>query len=71
MRITKQVRDYIALAVKELDDAGISWEYEAGSKHHRLVYQVNGKPCVAIVSISPSDRRAALNFRSQVRKTIR
>lgn len=71
MKITKQVRDYVSLAVKELDEAGIPWEFEAGSKHHRLVYYVNGKPCVATVSISSSDRRAALNFRSQIRKTIR
>lgn len=71
MRLTKQVRSYISLAVKELDEAGIAWEVEAGGKHFRLVYSVDGREFGAVISNSPSDRRSALNFRSQVRKTIK
>jgi hypothetical protein len=71
MKLTKQVRGYIGLAVKELDEAGIPWEVEAGGKHFRLVYFVDGREFGMIVSNSPSDNRSALNFRSQVRKTIR
>jgi hypothetical protein len=71
MKLTKQVRGYIGLAVKELDEAGIPWEVEAGGKHFRLVYFVDGREFGMIVSNSPSDSRSALNFRSQVRKTIR
>lgn len=71
MKITKKVRNHISLAVKELDEAGIAWEVEAGGKHFRLVYSVNGREFGAIISNSPSDRRSNLNFRSDVRKTIR
>lgn len=71
MKVTKQVRDYIGLAVKELDEAGIPWEVEAGGKHFRLVYFVGGREFGMTVSNSPSDKRSALNFRTQVRRTIR
>lgn len=71
MRLTKHVRNYISFAVKGLDEAGIAWEVEAGGKHFRLVYSVDGREFGAVISNSPSDRRSALNFRSQVRKTIK
>jgi hypothetical protein len=71
MKITKQVREYIALAVQDLDDAGIPWQIELGRKHHKLLYEVDGKGWTMTVSGSPSDRRAALNFRKQVRNSIR
>ena len=71
MKITKQVREHIALAVKELDESGRPWELEVGGKHNRLLYVVGGRTLVAILPTSPSDHRAALNFRSYIRKTIR
>lgn len=71
MKITKQVRDHIGLAVKALDEAGIPWELEAGGKHFRLVYFVGGREFGMTVSNSPSDVRSALNLRSQVRNSIR
>jgi hypothetical protein len=71
MKIPKQVREYIALAVQDLDDAGIPWQVEFGKRHHKLLYEVEGKVWMMTVSNSPSDRRSALNFRSQVRNSIR
>jgi hypothetical protein len=71
MKLTKQVREHIALAIQDLDDAGIPWQIEFGRKHHKLLYVVDGKVLSMGVSGSPSDRRAALNFRKQVRNSIR
>jgi hypothetical protein len=71
MKISKQVREYIALAVQDLDDAGIPWQIEFGKRHHKLLYEVDGKVWTMTVSNSPSDKRSALNFRSQVRNSIR
>jgi hypothetical protein len=71
MRISKQVREYIALAVQDLDDAGIPWEIEFGKRHHKLLYEIEGKVWTMTVSASPSDKRSALNFRSQVRNSIK
>ena len=71
MKLTKQVREHIALAIQDLDDAGIPWQIEFGRKHHKLLYEVDGKVITMTVSGSPSDRRASLNFRKQVRNSIR
>lgn len=71
MKITKQVREYISLAVKELEDMGIRWEIEIDKRHSRLIYYVNGRTIVTGIGNSPSDRRAALNLRSQVRNTVK
>jgi len=71
MKIPKQVREYIALAVQDLDEAGIPWQVELGKRHHKLLYEIEGKVWTMTVSNSPSDKRSALNFRSQVRNSIR
>ncbi len=71
MKLPKQVREHIAMAIQELDDAGIAWEIEAGSRHYRLMYEVEGKPVMMIVSGSPSDRRSRMNLRSQVKSSIK
>jgi hypothetical protein len=71
VRISKQVRDYISLAIQELDAMGIPWEIEFGKRHHKMLYKVDGKVWTMAVSNSPSDKRSSLNFRSQVLNSIR
>jgi hypothetical protein len=71
MRVTKQVRDYISLATKELDELGLEWSIEIDSRHSRLIYVVGGKTLVTGISNSPSDRRAALNLRTQVKIAVK
>jgi hypothetical protein len=71
MRITKQVREYISLATKELDELGLEWTVEIDSRHSRLIYVVGGRTLVTSLSNSPSDKRAALNLRTQVRIAVK
>jgi hypothetical protein len=71
MRVTKQVRDYISLATNELDQMGLEWTVEIDSRHSRLIYVVGGRTLVTGISNSPSDKRAALNLRTQVRIAVR
>ena len=71
MRVTKQVRDYISLATNELDQMGIEWTVEIDSRHSRLIYVVGGRTLVTGISNSPSDKRAALNLRTQVRIAVK
>jgi hypothetical protein len=71
VKLSRKVRDFIALAVQDLDDAGIPWQIEFGKRHHKMLYEIDGKVWTLIVASSPSDKRAALNFRSQVRNSIR
>jgi hypothetical protein len=71
MRVTKQVRDYISLATNELDQMGLEWTVEIDSRHSRLIYVVGGRTLVTGISNSPSDKRAALNLRTQVRIAVK
>ena len=71
MRVTKQVRDYISLATNELDQMGVEWTVEIDSRHSRLIYVVGGRTLVTGISNSPSDKRAALNLRTQVRIAVK
>ena len=71
MRVTKQVRDYISLATNELDQMGLEWTVEIDSRHSRLIYVVGGRTLVTGISNSPSDRRAALNLRTQVKIAVK
>jgi hypothetical protein len=49
----------------------IEWSLDVAHKHPRLLYSVNGKPLMQVVSASSSDRRAALNMRGDVLRAIR
>ena len=71
MKLTKKIRDHMALATQELDAAGIAWEIEICKRHKRLVYEIDGKVMFATVSNSPSDKRSSLNLKSDVRNSIR
>ena len=54
-----------------LKESGIAYTIERGGKHLRVRYWVGDRRCVATVSLSPSDRRAAFNVRTQTRRSIR
>ena len=71
MKIPHRLREYISLTTNLLDESGIEWSLDVAHKHPRLLYSVNGKPRMQIVSGSSSDRRAALNMRGDVLRTIR
>ena len=68
--LPRKIREYLEPTINELDSAGIPWEVETGSKHKRLLYNVGGRIFSATICGTPSDKRAALNLRSDVRKNI-
>jgi hypothetical protein len=71
MRIPHRLREYISLTTNLLDDMKVEWSLDMAHKHPRLLYSINGKPFMQIVSGSSSDKRAALNMRGDVLRTIR
>lgn len=71
MRVPHRLREYISLTTNLLDDMKIEWSLDVAHKHPRLLYSVNGKPFMQVVSASSSDKRAALNMRGDVLRTIR
>jgi len=71
MRVPHRLREYISLTTNLLDDMKIEWSLDMVHKHPRLLYSINGKPFMQIVSGSSSDKRAALNMRGDVLRTIR
>jgi len=71
MRVPHRLREYISLTTNLLDELEIEWSLDVAHKHPRLLYSVNGKPFMQIVSGSSSDKRAALNMRGDVLRTIR
>jgi hypothetical protein len=71
MRVPHRLREYISLTTNLLDDMKIEWSLDMAHKHPRLLYSINGKPFMQIVSGSSSDKRAALNMRGDVLRTIR
>ena len=68
--ITRKIREYLEPTIRELDAAGIAWDFESGGKHKRLLYKVGGRTFVSAICSTPSDKRAALNLRRDVRKNI-
>jgi len=58
-------------AQTELSSAGIESQVEARGKHQAIVWQVGGERRHYIVPLSPSDHRAHLNVRSDVRRMLK
>jgi hypothetical protein len=71
MRVPHRLREYISLTTNLLDELEIEWSLDVKHKHPRLLYSVNGKSFMQIVSSTSSDKRAALNMRGDVLRTIR
>jgi len=71
MRVPHRLREYISLTTNLLDDMKIEWSLDMAHKHPRLLYSVNGKPLMQVVSSSSSDKRAALNMRGDVLRAIK
>ena len=71
MRVPHRLREYISLTTNLLDDMKIEWSLDMAHKHPRLLYSVNGRPLMQVVSSSSSDKRAALNMRGDVLRAIR
>lgn len=68
--IPRKIKEYLEPTTRELDAAGIAWALESGGKHKRLLYSVGGRTFVSAICSTPSDKRAALNLRRDVRKNI-
>lgn len=56
---------------RELTESGIQYDVNRGKRHYKVKFKINGESCTVSCSVSPSDHRAALNARLQVRKRIR
>jgi hypothetical protein len=71
MKIPHRLREIISLATNALDELEIEWTIDMKHKHPRLLYTVNGKGFIQVVSASSSDVRTAMNIRGDVMRTIR
>lgn len=71
MKIEKQIITIITPTTNKLDDMGIPWHIERGTKHFKLLYSYNGKKFTQILSASSSDNRTAMNIKGDVMRTIR
>lgn len=56
---------------REPGAAGIAFSAEDGGRHYKVRFTVRGQQLRVVCSRTISDRRAALNARLQVRRTIR
>lgn len=53
-----------------LDSMGVQYAFEIGRKHIRLQVRANGQTAFVTCSVSPSDRKALLNVRRDVRHAL-
>lgn len=56
---------------RELEAAGIAFSVEDSGRHYKVRFTVRGQLLTVVCSRTTSDRRAALNARLLVRRTIR
>lgn len=61
----------VAVAIKEIEEAGYKAKVEHRGKHLAVVWEQGGQPTTYFVPSSPSDRRAWLNCRADVRRMLR
>lgn len=64
-------QDHYIAVTRELREAGYGWSEEFGGKHARLLIDVGGRGETVIMSITPSDHRAAANAVGDIRRRIR
>lgn len=70
MKLRSKAEQYIRHATRYLDEEGIAWQIEHGSKHGCIVAIVNGRKVSWYFPRSTCDRRAELNFKSQVKRSV-
>lgn len=58
-------------ALAELRGAGIEPRVEHGGKHIRILWECRGQSRMYVTASTPSDRRAHLNVRSDIRRMLR
>jgi hypothetical protein len=71
MKIPHRLREIVSLAINALDELEIEWTIDTKHKHPRLLYTVNGRGFIQVVSGSSSDVRTAMNIRGDVLRNIR
>lgn len=71
LKLDKQIKSVIEPTIKKLDEMGMPWHIQHGTKHAKLLYSYNGKGFTQIISASSSDGRTALNIRGDVMRAIR
>jgi hypothetical protein len=63
--------DCLRIVVAQLEAAGITPEIKQAKKHIRIYWHRNGRRHSYTVPLSPSDWRASLNSRSDIRRILR
>lgn len=53
-----------------LDEMGFSYTFEQGKKHTKVWIEKNGKKGMISISVSPSDRKALGNVKSDLRRFL-
>lgn len=53
-----------------LDDLGVDYAFEIGGRHMKVIVRRNGRIATVTCSISPSDHKALLNVRRDVRRAL-
>lgn len=65
------MNDCLDAAMAELEAVGITPRVEHGGKHLHLVWDTDTGQRKYVTAVSPSDRRAPLNVRSDIRRMLR
>lgn len=68
----KGLRDFLPMLERELERwPGVVYRVEHGSKHDRIVLEVNGSSRFIVTARTPSDHRADRNRLMRVRHALR
>jgi len=70
MRVPRKFEDHLKPTLRYLEEEGVAWEIEHGSKHSYITVNIKGRKVSWFFSRTSSDCRSGLNLRSQVRRSV-
>lgn len=70
MKLRPKAEEHIRPVLRYLEEEGIEWQIEYGSKHPCITVTINGRVVSWYFSRTSSDKKSGLNFRSQVRRSV-
>ena len=70
MKLPRKEANHLQHALRYLESEGIEWQIEYGSKHSCITAILGGRRVCWYYSRTSSDRRAGLNFKSQIKRSV-
>lgn len=70
MKLRRKAEEHIQPVLSYLEAEGIDWQIERGTKHPCITVAINGRKVSWYFCQTSSDRHSALNFRSQVKRSV-